>query len=222
MASTRERDEGIGNRTLQEIAAQLKALQDSGRPAQIPLIDPTANVLSLVAAAIERQDDLRDAEFKRLADLMKKEERCAHEVQAVRLRAQRDLAAAESRRIDALTLAESRRIDALLAAASNNVALASEKAAAQAATLAQQVATSAEALRAQVATTATAVSAQLESLRDTFDKRITLLERSGYQMGGRDDQRDKNTQGTYTLIASLVAILGLVASVVFSLIRVGH
>src|ERR1700674_403524 len=93
---------------------------DEQRPA-IPLIDPTANVLSLVAAAIERQDDLRVAEFKRQDDLRNEEKHCRDQLDAERLRTD-----AEARR------AESGRIDALLQANTNNVALALEKQGAQA------------------------------------------------------------------------------------------
>jgi hypothetical protein len=89
-----------------------------------PPIDPTANVLSLVAAAIKRQDDLRE--------------------QAEKYRDK--LAEAESRRVDANALAESRRIDALLQDARNAVALATARAEGTATALAERVDAAAKAL----------------------------------------------------------------------------
>jgi hypothetical protein len=182
-----------------EILARLKDLKQDNKdnknvdtpPDKIPLIDPTANVLSLVAAAIARQDDLRVAENKRTDDLRKQQMTYEKELQTVRDQAQKDLTNAESNRINAITLAESRRIDALLAAATNAVALASEKAGAQAATLAQQVATSAEALRAQVAATASSTNALITQVRETLEGRLTKVEQNQYQSGGRESVSDR-------------------------------
>lgn len=186
----------------------------------IPLIDPTANVLSHVAAAVKRQDDLRAAEEKylelevrRLDDLRQLHEKCAAEISAVHLQAQTDLARAEQDRINALTLAESRRLDALLSTQQAAVALASEKSAAQAATLAQQVVTSSQALQAQVA-----------QIRDGVEGRLSRLEQSRYETGGRDTQRDvqqtegrQNSQWIIGLVAgSAVGLLALVLSILQS------
>jgi hypothetical protein len=103
-----------------EIIARLRALQES-KPPDIPLIDPTANVLSLVAAAIARQDDLRTAEFQRQDDLRKQAEYFNKQLVQERQRAEADAKRAEAG-----------RIDALLVANTNNVALALEKQGAQA------------------------------------------------------------------------------------------
>jgi hypothetical protein len=78
---------------------------------KISPIDPTANVLSLVAAAMKRQDDLREQSEKFYEKLMV--QRADFEREAKR--------------------AEASRIDALLAANTNNVALALEKQGTQAA-----------------------------------------------------------------------------------------
>jgi hypothetical protein len=110
-----------------EIISRLRAIEDvlrNGRdkpPDKIPLIDPTANVLSLVSAAITRQDDLRKAEFRRLDDLRNQEQGYIAKLEEERQRAN-----SESKK------AEAGRIDALLAANTNNVALALEKQGAQA------------------------------------------------------------------------------------------
>jgi hypothetical protein len=79
-------------------------------PAKIPLIDPTANVLALVAAETKRQDDLRT-----LA------EKFQDKIDVERTRTDSDAKRAEAD-----------RIDALLAANKNDVALALAKQQAQA------------------------------------------------------------------------------------------
>jgi hypothetical protein len=102
-----------------DVDARLRVLEEAAK--NIPLIDPTANVLSLVAAAITRQDDLRQAENRRIDDLRKQAEHYTDKIAAERLRSEADAKAAEAR-----------RIDALLVANTNNVALALEKQSAQA------------------------------------------------------------------------------------------
>jgi hypothetical protein len=196
-----------------EILIRLKRLEDAStetKPPSIPLIDPTANVLSLVAAAIQRQDDLRAAEFKRMDDLREQSEKCQHEVRAVELQAQKDLASAESKRIDAIAMAESRRLDALLAAATNAVALASEKAGAQAATLATAVASSAEALRNQVTATSAATSTLITQVKDSLEKRLQIVEQNQFAAGGASLQQATGRQSNQWTIALIVgACLGI-------------
>lgn len=86
-----------------------------------PPIDPTANVLGLVAAEGRRQDDLRQAEGRRQDDLRAQAERFTE-----KLETQRQFFETQAK------MAESGRIDALLVANTNNVALALEKQGAQA------------------------------------------------------------------------------------------
>jgi hypothetical protein len=211
----------IGLGEFREIIARLDALKEAGReapPEKIPLIDPTANVLSLVKAAMERQDDLRNSERMRTDDLRNQQVRYDTAIQVLidrerglQFQSLKDLASAESKRIDAIALAESRRIDALLAAATQAVALASEKAAAQAATLATQVATSAEALRAQVAATAASTGTLITQLRESLEKRLTSVEQNQYQQGGATAQRTEGRDRTQWSIGLVIAIfLGLV------------
>jgi hypothetical protein len=166
-----------GGSEFKEILVRIAELQQAvtgNRPPVIPLIDPTANVLSLVAAAIARQDDLRSAENKRQDDLRTMTDRCIHEIEIVRQHALADLAAAESKRIDALALAEKSRIDALIKAQESAVSLANEKSAAQAATLAAQD---------QSRTQNTAQ--QISTMRDSLEKRLQLVEQNQYQSGGQ-------------------------------------
>ena len=126
-------------------------------PATAP-IDPTANVLALVAAAITRLDDLRVAAEKRL------DEKINHEIRALR-----DLSAKDRE----LSEKESARIDAIRAVDVAAVASATGKASDQAVVLANQVTTSFESNRLSVAATVGALS-----------DRIAALERGQYTSGG--------------------------------------
>lgn len=127
------------------------------------VIDPTENVMALVAAAVKRLDDLHAANMRRVEQSLD-----THTTYA------KQLAEAEAKRIDAI-----RAVDV------GAVAVASERAAAQAAVLAQQVVTSAETLRALVASTATTVAAQLQQMSSQLTDRLALLEKSQYENKGK-------------------------------------
>jgi hypothetical protein len=174
----------------------------AGDGSQRPVIDPTANVLALVKAAMERQDDLRDAERRRIDELRKQQNEFEHEIRKVRAESATLLSAAESRRIDALAMAESRRLDAVLVEQKSAVALANEKNAATAATLAASVVASAEALRTQVSTT----TANLE-------KRLTEVERKQYEAAGQAAQRVEGRQGIQWSLGFIVGAVGVVIAV---------
>jgi phosphoglycerate dehydrogenase-like enzyme len=124
--------------------------------------DPTYNVLQLVEAATKRADDLRDAESKRVNEIMQ-------------LRAEYT---------EKLANAESKRIDAIRAVDVGAVAIASERAAQQAIVLANQVSASAETLRNLVSTTAAQVAQQLQQVSSQLIDRIALLEKSQYETKG--------------------------------------
>lgn len=157
------------------------------------VIDPTQNVLDLVQAAIQRQDDLR-AKDKEIADaraehLKEIADLRSHHAEAERLSA-RDLSAAESRRVDAIALAESRRIDALLAASANAVALATTRAELTAAALAERVDTSAKTLATAVETTAKTLAVTVEATAKTLSERIVPLEQARYEGKGKQALAD--------------------------------
>lgn len=133
-----------------------------------PVIDPTANVLSLVEAAVQRLDDLRDAESRR-----------SNDISALRAEHAKELASAESKRIDAI-----RAVDV------NAVAVASERATQQASVLATQVTASADALRILVSTTATTMATASEKFTAQLTERIALIERAQYEGKGRQGVTD--------------------------------
>jgi len=144
-----------------------------------PVIDPTANVLDLVDAAVKRLDDLQAAEATRQNDLRTMTERHAAEILRITLSFQQQLRDAEAKRIDAIRLVDV-----------NAVAVASDRAADQAAVLATQVQTSADALRSLVATSAAALATQQANANAEFSKRLAELERTKYEGAGRSTVTD--------------------------------
>lgn len=136
--------------------------------------DPTANVLQLVAAAVDRLEDLRLAEITRVNDLRIQEAKRLDERMTLIASHFRELSEAEAKRIDAIRLVDV-----------NAVAVASERASAQASVLASQVSQSAETLRALVSATATTVASQLTQISSQLTDRIALLEKSQYEGIGK-------------------------------------
>jgi len=156
-----------------------------------PVIDPTKNVLDLVAAAISRQDDLR-----RAAD--------QHVREIANLRAEYDAQ---------LRTAETARIDAIRAVDVGAVNRAAEVSAQQATTLAAQVANSAEALRTQVAAAATAATVALAAALEPIQKDIADLRRAQYEAQGKQGQQGEtrlNFGAIFGGIAAIVAIIGVI------------
>lgn len=149
-----------------------------------PVIDPTENVLALVAAANLRQDDLRimtAAHLKEISDL-----RAKHATE--------------------LRLAEAARIDAIRLIDVGAVNRAAEVASTQAATLATQVATVAEAMRGQVTAAATASTVALAAALEPIQKDVSDLRRVQFEQQGAKDVRTTDRSQSNWLIGVLVGI----------------
>jgi uncharacterized membrane protein YdfJ with MMPL/SSD domain len=138
-----------------------------------PVQDPTPNVLDLVAAAIERQDDLRNSQVEHF-----------HEISSIRHQYEKQLRSADRFQAnlraayeEKLRKKETDRIDAIRSVDVGAAAI-----------LANQVAASAEALRGQVEAarqqTATALAAALEPIQ----KDIQDLRRAQYETQGQKTQ----------------------------------
>lgn len=136
-------------------------------------------------SAIKRMDDLREAETRRVNELM-----C--------LRAEFS---------EKLGVAEAKRIDAIRAVDVNAVSVANERATAQAAVLANQVAASAETLRSLVAATAATVAQQLAQIAAQLTDRIASLEKSQYENKGTSG----GSKDTRTLVIALIMVIVAVA-----------
>lgn len=168
-------------------------------------VDPTKNVLDLVASAIARQDDLREANAKHIEAVMK-----------LRAEYQKELRQAETARIDAI-----RAVDV------GAVQQAAQVSATQATTLATQVATSAETLRGQVAAAAEATATRLAAALDPIQTDIADLRKAQYEAQGQKQtvvetrQASSNT-GLWVgiILSALIGLLSVAAAITMIIIVV--
>jgi hypothetical protein len=223
MASGNIHDESESrNRDYAEILSRLEALQESKqeRTPEIPLIDPTANVISLISLRDQRQDDLRAAEVRRKDDLHAAETKRLEDLLAAataRLDALRELDQAyqaklldsetqhtkrfqdrEAQHNDDQREAESSRIDALLSGLKGEIGLSGERANNTALTLQRSVDTLAESLRSRQ-----------EQSNSTMMQAIKELQMGQYQSGTVRIQAGEGRQQNYTVIGIGIAAAGM-------------
>jgi cobalamin biosynthesis Mg chelatase CobN len=156
----------------------------------IPVIDPTANVLALVSAAIKRQDDLREQESRHVREVLKV--RAAYDKE--------------------LRLAESARLDAIRAVDASAVQRASDVAGTAASTLASQVTAAAVTLRGQVDAAATAAAAALVTALEPITKSIEDLRRTQYQGVGEKVAQTETRGSNQWIITTVVAIVAIIVT----------
>lgn len=158
-----------------------------------PVVDPTANVLALVQAANQRQDDLRAAESRHIRELMARDARHAAEMRV-----------AEAARLDAIRLVDV-----------NAVQRSAEVQATQAETLRTQVATTAGAAAAALA------SALDPIVKSVAELQRVQFELAGARESTREGAGDRRAStGTVVAIVS-VALTFLFAVVGFGLALLG-
>lgn len=157
------------------------------------VVDPTANVLDLVEAAVRRQDDLRSAAEK----LYDAEVRHLNHMAELRAEFSKELRELESKRVDA-----NRQVDVLAAKTEAAGVLAAVQ------TLAATTASTAETLRNTLASTLSAVN-----------ERIASLEKSSYTGAGKGAGEDATKAAARATIAAIVAVLGLLGMLVFNLVK---
>ncbi len=138
------------------------AVDAAGRP----VVDPTDNVRHEMAAAMERQDDLREMEAKHIRELNTMRDNHNH----------------------AMRESESSRLDAIRSVDINAVQRAAEVSATQAATLAAQVTASADALRIAVEQAAVQARTSLSLALEPIQKDIADLRRVQYEAAGQKTQ----------------------------------
>lgn len=162
-----------------------------------PVVDPTKNVLDLVRAAIERQDNLREAESRHIRELA-----------TVRAEYDQQLRAADQERMamrgayeDKLRVQESARIDAIRAVDVGAVTRAAEVSATQAATLATQQQASADALRGQVEQARIATADALAQALAPITKSIEDLRAAQYQQQGEKSSKVETSSTDRDLLA---------------------
>jgi cobalamin biosynthesis Mg chelatase CobN len=165
-----------------------------------PVLDPTKNVLDLVEAAIQRQDDLREAESRHVRETSRAEASHVREIAALRAEYQAELRSAEIERIDAI-----RAVD--VAAIQQSRSEAETRATA----LANQVQASAEAMRNQVAAAASAAATSLAQALEPVQKDIADLRRAQYEAQGQKTQVVESRAG----LSGTTAIIGAVVALAF-------
>jgi hypothetical protein len=132
-----------------------------------PVIDPTKNVLNLVAAESKYQDGMRDALEKYVSQAREYESKMQNSAKDAESKLQMLRAEAESKRID--QLAELRmRYDTRIA----------------------------DMLSASVQSTSSLVSTQLVQIQATFDARVSKLEQFRWESGGRSSAADPQLADT--------------------------
>jgi len=178
------------------------------------VVDPTANVLQLVAAAIARQDDLRSAEKDHVAEVLRlRGEQRAHDLEHMR-----EIGELRAFHAQELRRAEAERIDAIRSVDVGNVQRAAEVQATQASALAAQVVASAEALRNQVASAASAASIALAAALEPVQKDIADLRRAQYEAQGVKAQGVESRASTGAIVGYIVGGIGALVAVATLLI----
>lgn len=155
----------------------------------VPVIDPTKNVLQLVEAAIQRQDDLRAAEAKHIREL----------------NFMRDQHATELRQ------AEANRINAIRDVDVAAVQRTAEVQAAMQDRLAQTVTATAEAMRSSLATA-------LEPIRkDIADLRQAQYEAAGSRSQVGESRLSVNTMVAIAgLVITVVLVIASIAGIIIA------
>ncbi len=165
-----------------------------------PVVDPTANVLQLVEAAVGRLDDMRRAESAHLRDLLERDRQHAAEIRAL-----------ETGRLNAI-----RDVD--LAA----VQRAAEVQAQAALTLQGQVAASAEAMRTQMAAAAGAAAERLALAVKPLSDVVAALQQQQYINAGQKVQVEetRDSRGETRLnLSAVVAVVGFLLALTMFLTR---
>jgi len=161
----------------------LSALQEVAVARDDVVIDPTKNVLQLVAAAVTRLDDLRAADARRLEEL----------------------ALLRSSMESKLMEAELKRIDANRSSDIAALALASEQSRRQASVLADQLSRIADSLRDQIIASSAKTSQAMEEIANRLSSRVTMLEKNQYEGQGRGQVEDPRIETLFDDVKGLRA-----------------
>jgi hypothetical protein len=168
----------------------------------IPVIDPTKNVLDLVNAETKRQDDLRELEYSHLRQMAKLEAKHAKEMRL-----------AESRRVDAIRKAETRRIDAIRAVDVAATASAASDTTTRANTLAGQVTAAADVTRVALAAALDPIQKDIAELRRAQYEApgVIAQAQTGGERESRDTQRDSDADRRARMALVISGVVALFA-----------
>lgn len=183
--------------------------------------DPTPNVLDLVRAAIERQDDLRAADSENARQMAT----IRHEYEKLIRESDRHEAGVRARYEDMLREKETQRLDAIRAVDVANVESARQVAEARATTLQTQQQASADALRAQVEQARITTAESLEARVVPLLTAIEDLRRTQYQQQGEKSSKVETSSSdrdelllAQTRIAAAQARMQMIALVIAALV----
>jgi hypothetical protein len=154
---------------------------ESKKPSGEIHVDPTANVLSLVEAAVKRLDDI--------ANIREKYDDKVEDIRA-KLRVAEIIRIEETTKIsldymEKLSVAEAKRIDSIRLVDVSNVAIANERSVQQASVLASELSESREILRTLITNSSNVAATQLETAVKAMTARILALEQSAYTGAGK-------------------------------------
>jgi len=185
-----------------ELLSLLKEIRETNGGNPKP-VDPTANVLALVAAETKRQDDLRMSEFKRQDDLNAQERRHRAEIREQM-----------NTQLESRLVAEKDRVNALLQAQQAAVALDRTRAELTASALAERVDTSAKTLSAQVETTAKAAESAVSAAATALNARIAPLEQFRFEQGGAKIQQTETKTDNRWIIGLAISAPSFLLAVI--------
>ena len=152
---------------------------------QMPVVDPTKNVLDLVKAESIRQDGLREA----AVELSRARHLATKELFSAESRFQSSMRDMESKLQNWMRDSEMKRINDLAAMKQTYET------------------TIADMLRTSVESTSSLVSTQLVQIQSTFNDRVSQLERFRYETGGRSSVSDPATTDALTTMAKAITAL---------------
>ncbi len=151
----------------------------------VPVYDPSNNVYALVRAAIERQDDLREADSRHIRELM----RVRSEYDRQLREADRHEAAVRAGYEEKLGGKETQRLDAIRAVDVATGAAVAQAAEARATTLAAAQQASAEVLRNQLEQARITTAEALEARIAPLVKAVEDLRQAQYQQQGEKSSK---------------------------------
>lgn len=155
------------------------------------VIDPTSNVLDLVEAAVQRQDDLRDAArdfvnaaLKNQAKVAKLRAKYARDFGILKSDHMRELREAEGNRLNAIRMVDVQQRDTQAAQAADQIKA-----------LAANVTTVAETLRTSASQTASNLAEQAAASNEAINRRLVALEQASYEGRGKEKFADPAMAG---------------------------
>ena len=176
--------------------------------------------MAFLGDAVDRQDDLRDADNSHLREVLDLRTDRADDLRGMELRHSRETLMTRLSHEREVRANEAKRLDAILANVSETALTTAAAAETRATTLANTVALSADAMRAQVAAAAQASNDTLDRRFDPIQKSIDEIRRFQFETQGGKQQvvethAKSNSAGLWAgiAIAAFVGFNGLMLTI---------